>query len=72
MPRKLPLSGDAKLVRCGPPPFLLQLDELDRKAYRRSIERWEAEGGATVDCVDGAPPFASDYDFELTGRSGTT
>ena len=48
MLRKLLLPGEARFARCGPPAFLLQLDELDRKAYRRSIDRWEAEGGATV------------------------
>jgi hypothetical protein len=59
MLRKLLLPGEARFARCGPPAFLLQLDELDRKAYRRSIDRWEAEGGATVDCDDVSAPHPS-------------
>jgi hypothetical protein len=38
--------------------FVWLRDARDRKAYRRAIERWEAEGGATVDRDDTSLPPA--------------
>ena len=48
----LPLHAYYESSKRGKSSFSPGLNDLDRKAYRSAIERWEAEGGATLD-LDG-------------------
>ena len=36
------------------PSFISQVNDVDREAYRLAIERWETEGGATLEPDDAA------------------
>ena len=42
------------------PSFIFHVDGADRKAYRLAIERWEAEGGATLEPDDPVTARARD------------